>query len=74
MVLFGITILFDLMMQQRTQKTRFLNVGHSRKSQIAVIIQASWRNSILTFKRTNEMYNPQKHSNNPHLQPKIIGF
>ena len=37
------------MMQQRMQKTRFRDVDHSRKSQIAIIIQASWHN-ILTYK------------------------
>ena len=42
----GFTILFYLMMQQRMQKTRFLNVGHTRKSQIADIIEASWHNDI----------------------------
>ena len=42
--------LFYLMMQQQTQKTRFFNVGHTRKSQIAGIIQASWHNNISTFK------------------------
>ena len=41
----GVTVLFNLMMQQRTQKTRFLNVGHTRKSQIAVITQASWHSN-----------------------------
>ena len=49
MVSSGFTILFYLMMQQRTQKTRFRNTDHTRKSQTAVIIQASWHNHILTF-------------------------
>ena len=46
----GSTILFCLIMQQRTQKTHYLNVGHTRKSLIAVIIQASRHNNISTFK------------------------
>ena len=45
----GFTILFYLMMQ-RTQKTHFLNVGHTGKSHIAIIVQASWHN-ISTFKQ-----------------------
>ena len=43
----GCTILFYLMMQQQMQKTCFLNVGRMRKSQIAVIMQASWHNNSI---------------------------
>ena len=61
----------------------FLNVDHLRKPQTIVIIQASWHNNISTFKyivvllnklRTNEKYFLQKHANNTHLHPKVIGF
>ena len=38
-----------LTMQQRIQKSAFFRVGHKRKSQIAVIIQATWHNNILIF-------------------------
>ena len=78
----GFTLLLHLVIQQTQKKgrkkTRFLNVSQSRKLQIAVILQASWHNNISTFNcnklRINEKYNSQQHTNNPHLQPKIIGF
>ena len=44
-------VLPGLTRQKRTQKTRFLHVGYTRKLQIAIIIQASWHiNNISTFK------------------------
>ena len=46
----GFTILFYLMVQERMQKTRFLNLGITRKWQIDVIMQVSWHNSVSTFK------------------------
>ena len=74
-------ILFYFMMQQQTQKTRFLRVDRTRKSQISVLFRQA---GIIIFQlsnivycnklRTNEMYNSQKHVNNPHLHPKIIVF
>ena len=30
-------------------KSSFFHVGHRRKSQIAIIIQATWHNNILIF-------------------------
>ena len=42
-------ILLYLTMQQGIQKTTFFHLGHTRKSQIAVIIQASLRNNISIF-------------------------
>ena len=38
------------MMQQHMQKKSFFKVGHTRKLQIDVIIQAGWHNNISTFK------------------------
>ena len=79
----GFSISFYLTMQEQTQKTRFLHVGHTRKSQIAVIIQTRWHsNTVFQFSatvycnklRTNEMHKSQKHTNNPRLHPKTIGF
>ena len=42
----GFTNLLYLAMHQRMQKMCFIRVGHTRKSQIAVIVQASGRNNI----------------------------
>ena len=82
----GFRILFYLKMQQQTQKKRvFLSqaMEESHRLRLSLIMVASWYNNISTFKystvycnklRTNEMYNSQKHLNNPHLPPKMIGL
>ena len=74
-------LLYLTMMHQRMQKMCFIRVGHTRKSQIAVIVQASGRNNISSTVpayfdklRTYEMCNLQKYTNNPRLHPKMIGF
>ena len=46
----GFIILSYLMIQQRMQKMHFLNIGHTKKSQIAITTQASWHNNITTLK------------------------
>ena len=73
-------------MQQRMQKEHvFLSqaMKESHRLRLSVVMVASWYNNISTFKystvyynklRTNEMYNSQKHLNNPHLHPKMIGL
>ena len=78
----GLTILFCLTMQQRTQKKVFFAkvASHTRKSQIAVTTQASWHNNFNSQTvycnklRTTEVYNLQKHTNNPHLHLKRNDF
>ena len=70
-------------MQEQTQKTRFLHVGHTRKSQIAVIIQTRWHsNTVFEFSatvycnklRTNEIHNSQNIRTTPAYTPKRLVF
>ena len=75
----GFAVLFYLMMQQQTQKTRFLNVGHTRKSQNPV--QASGHDNISTFKynilpQIKNKWDVQfaKTCEQAHVLPKMIGF
>ena len=69
------------MMQQRMQKTRFLNVGHRESHKLPLFLRQA---GVIIFQltnivycnklRTRETHDLQKHSNNPPPTPENDWF